>query len=156
MVSLLWIPAYVRWKAISVRFLRFNQVKIFSEEFKRTDKMTFLLEWVGSPCRRRVPAYWSAVARYHSPEVPPSNPVFIDKRISRGGRLHHFIWFQGLWAQKSNSPPIPTNSPPTQNLCTHPSYRKRSSNNGHYSLLLNNKVSIPICIANCREMRSVY
>ena len=61
------------------------------------------------------------------------------------------FWFKGPLAPKSNSPPI-------QNLCTHPSYRKRSSNNGYDSLLLNNKVRIPtcICIANCRERRSVY
>ena len=29
-----------------------DSVKIFSEEFKQSDKMAFLLEWVGSPCRR--------------------------------------------------------------------------------------------------------
>ena len=68
------------------------------------------------------------------------------KRLSTGS----FILIQGFCplAPKSNSPPI-------QNLCTHPSFRKGLSNNGHDSLLLNNKVSIPTCIANCREMRSV-
>ena len=52
-----------------------------------------------------------------------------QKRISRGGRLDHFILIQGFCplAPKSNSPPIPTNSPPIQNLCTHPSFRKQPS-----------------------------
>ena len=79
------------------------------------------------------PAFWSAVARYHSPEVPPPNPVSRYKRISRGGQLDHFILIQGFCplAPKSNSPPIPTNSPPIQNVCTHSSFRKRPSNNGH-------------------------
>ena len=47
------------------------------------------------------PAFWSAVSRYHSPQLPPLNPVSRSE-------------FQE--ASKSNSPLI-------QNLRTHPSCR---------------------------------
>ena len=114
--------------------------------------MTFLLVWVGSPFHR-----WSRLI---------SGPLLLDIVRQKSLRQILFLetsefqevvdwiisfWFKGPLAPKSNSPPI-------QNLCTHPSYRKRSSNNGYDSILLNNKVRIPtcICIANCREQRSVY
>ena len=114
--------------------------------------MAFLLVWVDSPCCR-----WSRLI---------SGPLLLDIVRQKSLRQILFLetsefqevvdwiisfWFKGPLAPKSNSPPI-------QNLCTHPSYRKRSSNNGYDSLLLNNKVRIPtcICIANCRERRSVY
>ena len=42
-------------------------------------------------------------------------------------------------------------------LCSRAPFRQQKiSNNGHDSLLLNNKVSIPTCIVNCREKKSVY